>query len=75
MEGLHLANNSQYVYQLIQRKKGRFTIFVDDMKLGRKDDMMNDKTSIPKGLQELERWPKQLRQRSTGNFSERLFWF
>lgn len=36
-------------------KTGRFITLVEDMKLGRKDAMMNDKTSIPKAM---GRWPK-----------------
>lgn len=43
------------------RKKADLLLFVDDTKLGRRDDIMNDNISISKGLQELERWSKQLR--------------
>lgn len=42
-------------------KKGRFITCVGDTKLGRKDDTINDNISTPKGLQELERLPEQLK--------------
>lgn len=33
-------------------KMGRFITLIEDMKLGRKDDMMNDKTSIPRSWED-----------------------
>lgn len=59
--GLYLANHRSICFSINVKEKGRFITFVDDIKLGRRDDIMNDNISISKGLQELERWSKQLR--------------
>lgn len=47
--GLHLANHRPICLSInSEGKKGQ----VDDMKLQRKDDMMNDKISIPKSWED-----------------------